>query len=161
VLLSQNPKASCFWYDTISDLEITWNYSVALATEFFFAPSQRNNALFECDNAMFCSVACATEHFSPNFESSIPQASRIWRMRRRLVGMHRCAFLLRWVDCEQADQSSHGRDGHDPFFWETKSNFKGTLVLLDFTAAEESVNGFFAHRSLEERQTQFPNDTAR
>jgi len=108
---------------------VTWNYSVALATEFFFAPSQRNNALFECDNAMFCCVTCATEHFSPNFESSIPQASRIWRVRRCLVGMHRCAFSLRWVDCEQADQSQHGRDGHDPFFCDTKSNFKGTLVL--------------------------------
>ena len=32
--------------------------------------------------------------------------------------------------------------------------------LLESTAAEASVNGFFAHRSPEERQTQFPSDTA-
>ena len=86
--------------DTISDLEITWKFS----------------------------VACATEHYNPNFESSIPQASRIWRVRRRLVGVHRCAFSLRWVDCEQADQFPHGRDGHALFICDTKSNFKETLV---------------------------------
>ena len=125
--------------DTISDLEITWEYSVALATKHFFALSQRNNASDDRYNAMFCCVACATEHFSTNFESSIPQASRIWRVRRCLVGVHRCAFSLRWVDCEQADRSPHGRDGHAPFFCDTKSNFKGTLVLLLESKSTENM----------------------
>ena len=61
---------------------------------------------------------------------------------------------------KQMDQSPHGRDGHAPFFCNAKSNFKKTLVLLKSNAAEASVNGFFAHRSPEELQTQFPSDTA-